>query len=244
MEFHSTAPDWRTYAGAYDLMADHNPAYQDVRHRFTATVAPLHFRKGAMLAEFGAGTGNFSVELARIHQDCTVIHVDSDEAMVGAATRKAAASRLANMQFVRGDVGQVGQVEFADGTLDFAAAIHCIYAFPNPDGFVNDLFRWLRPGGIVFACDPGRIVNVAEWSAYLFGESCKQAGLAGTLSLFWKGRAALKQNRAIRRAQQRGDYWTHSHEAFRDVFAAAGFRILSSDTVYRGCSDLIVCQKP
>ncbi len=241
MRFPSTAPDWRTYAGAYDLMADHNPAYQDVRRRFTATVAPLHFRQGAILAEFGAGTGNFSVELARIHQHCTVIHVDSDEAMVAAATRKAAASRLANMQFVQGDVGQV---EFADGTLDFAAAIHCIYAFPNPAGFVDDLFRWLRSGGIVFACDPGRIVNVAEWSAYLFGESCKDLGLARTVSLFWKGRAALTQNRAIRAAQQRGEYWTHSHEAFRDVFTSAGFRIISSETAYRGCSDLLVCLKP
>jgi len=233
--------DWAAYADAYDLMADNNPAYQDLRDRFIATTQPLPFRNGGMLAEFGAGTGNFSVVLARHHPQCTVVHVDSDDAMVRAAARKARAAQLPNMQFMRKDVEEI---EFTGGLLDFAAAIHCMYAFPDPAGFVGNLFRWMRSGGVVFACDPGRVINVADWSAYLFAERRKRAGLTGALSLFWKGRAALTQNRSIRCAQQRGDYWTHNHEAFREVFTSAGFRILRSETVYRGCSDLIVCEKP
>jgi ubiquinone/menaquinone biosynthesis C-methylase UbiE len=237
----TTQPDWTAYASAYDLMADNNPAYQDLRRRFTETLALLRLRSGGTFAEFGAGTGNFSVELARLHRDCNVVHVDADEAMIRAATNKAAASGLTNMEFVRGDVAQIG---LADSILDFAAAIHCMYTFPDPAAFVASLFRWLRPGGIVFACDPGRVVNVAEWSMYLFRESWKRAGLSGAVSLFWRGRAAFTQNCSIRWAQQQNAYWTHSHAAFRDVFTVAGFRIIESDTVYRGCSDLVVCQKP
>jgi ubiquinone/menaquinone biosynthesis C-methylase UbiE len=237
----TTEPDWRAYADAYDVMADNNPAYQDLRRRFIAAVAPLQLRSGGILVEFGAGTGNFSIDLARQHADCNVVHLDSDESMIRAATSKAAIAGLTNMAFMRQNVTQVG---FDDGILDFAAAIHCMYTFPDPAGFVADLFRWLRPGGIVFACDPGRLVNVAEWSVYLFRECYQRAGVSGAVSLFWRGRAAFTQNRSIRCAQQRGAYWTHSHATFREAFTSAGFRILESETVYRGCSDLVVCQKP
>ena len=78
-------------------------------------------------------------------------------------------------------------------------SVHALYAFPDPAAVIRRMFRWLRPGGSVFACDPGRPLDMTEWARYLFQSSRAERGWLRTAWLFWRGRDVARQNRRIAR---------------------------------------------
>ncbi len=81
--------DWNSYAEVYDLMADNNPAYQDLIAQFKHAIATWCIEPRSTLADLGAGTGNFSIELAQAFPTCQVIHLDANPEMNHLAERHA-----------------------------------------------------------------------------------------------------------------------------------------------------------
>lgn len=233
--------DWSAYAEVYDLMAANNPAYQHLVAAMRTSVSSWCLRPGAAIADLGAGTGNFSIELAQLFPQCTVWHLDIDRVMVERAQTKALALGLDNMRFL---TSPVDAATFAPGTLDGVVTVHALYAFPEPRKVISHLFDWLRPGGYLFACNAGRQLDMADWSKYLLGESVKRRGLLGTVKFFYRAREVSAQNRRIAALQRAGIYWTHSHEEFRQSFVAAGFTIRRSLVAYRGASDIVEARRP
>jgi hypothetical protein len=106
------------------------------------------------------------------------------------------------------------------------------------------MFRWLRPGGALFACDPGAPIDVGEWSRYVFRHMCADRGFARAALQVWRAREVIRQNRRIGRAVDAGTYWRHDASTFRTAFEQAGFEVAETRSVYRGVSDLVIAQKP
>jgi ubiquinone/menaquinone biosynthesis C-methylase UbiE len=220
-------------------MAENNPAYQDLIRRFEACAHGWQIPPGATLVDIGAGTGNFSLPLARLFPRCPVVHLDAEPDMNAAAERKARRLGLGNITF---RTENIAQVDFPAGSVAAVVAVHCLYAFASPGQVLGRVRRWLRPQGYLYACDPGQSPDMLAWSSYIFRESCKRRGLIRTVGMFYRGRIVAQQNRRIAAAQRSGRYWRHSHEVFCRTLRDAGFSIAASEKVYRGCSDLAVCR--
>jgi ubiquinone/menaquinone biosynthesis C-methylase UbiE len=233
--------DWSSYAEVYDLMAENNPAYQDLIGEFRSAISLWQLEPQSMLADLGAGTGNFSLELAKAFPACQVSHVDADAEMNRSAVRKAARQSAGNFHCVTSDVQLTS---FQPGSQSAITTVHALYAFPQPRSLFTRIFEWLRPGGYLLACDPGRIVNVSDWAGFLLRASLARQGVWRTARLFYRGRAVARQNRLIAKAQKEGVYWTHSHAEFRAAIEAAGFDVQSARETYRGYSDFVVARKP
>lgn len=233
--------DWSSYAEAYDLMAVNNPAYQELLEEFRQTIAQWRLEPHSTLAELGAGTGNFSIELACAFPDCVVVHLDADPGMNRIAASKASMQNLQNMRFLSEDIQEV---QFQAESLAALVMVHALYTFPNPREVISKTFQWLAPGGYLFVCDVGGVAQVSDWTRYLFRESYRHQGLWRTVQFFYKGRVVAQQNRRIARAQKAGLYWTHTLAEFRAAFEAIGFEITIGQKTYRNTSDLIVARKP
>jgi len=233
--------DWRSYAAVYDVMAAHNPAYQDIVDRYRRFLAPLRLRSGDTLLEVGAGTGNFSLEAARAWPQCHVVHVDASDAMNAHARRKRAAQGLGNVEIRTADVDAF---DVPDGSVALVTIVHALYAFPDPPAVLARCHRWLKPGGAIFACDPGAPPDVGDWARYIFRSTSRSQGILPAVRLFWRARGALRENRRIGQSFDAGTFWRHDAATFRAAFEAAGFEVAETDTVYRGASDLVVAQKP
>jgi ubiquinone/menaquinone biosynthesis C-methylase UbiE len=233
--------DWRAYAEVYDLMAVNNPAYQDLLTQFRSMINQWILEPQSTLVELGAGTGNFSIELARAFPECMVVHLDADQRMNLLAESKATAQKLQNIHFVS---NVIQEVQFPVESLSAVVMVHALYTFPNPREVISKIFKWLIPGGYLFACDVGSVANVSDWATYLFGEWYRRHGLWRTFQLFYKGRVVTQQNRLIARAQREGVYWTHTSAEFREAFESARFEIITDQKAYRKTSDLIVARKP
>lgn len=233
--------NWYRYAVVYDLMTDNNPAYQELVHIFHAALDNHRFNANDLLVDIGAGTGNFSLDLAKRYKESRVLHVDSNIQMNVLAQEKAKKRALTNIDILTYDTTDIS---FVDNSISAIVCVHFLYVLRDPRLFIGKMYRWLKSGGIVFACDPGRTVNVNDWFQYLFKASYKKHGLLKTLALFYRGRAVAQQNRYISTAQKRGVYWLHSHEDFCQAFTSVGFDVISSQTAYRGISDIVICRKP
>lgn len=233
--------DWHAYAAVYDLMAEHNPAYQDLLATYRAFLGSLPLRPGDVLIDVGAGTGNFSLSAASAWPLCRVLHVDATEAMNTRARAKCREHGISNAEIYTADAAAF---QVPDDSAAVVTVVHALYTLTAPKEMVERIFRWLQPGGAVFACDAGRPIDVSEWTRYIVGHTLADRGPIAAARLLWGTRSAIRQNRLIARAQDRGTYWRHDAAAFRATFEDAGFEILEAREAYRGVSDLIVAQKP
>lgn len=230
----SVRADWSAYATAYDLLSEHNPEYQAILHDFDAFLATIGTPR--MIYDIGGGTGNYTEIAARACPDSEIRLAEPDAGMIGAARSKLAAHRNISYEAL-----PLENIE-ALGTADLVVCVHALYAMPAPEQRLEDLRRLLRPGGWLYLVDLGRHMNVADWRNYLFSQLKKEHGLAGALGVFWQGREIAKQNKAILKAQKNGVYWTHTGAQIASAATAAGFEIQRQEVVYRGYSDLLVCQ--
>jgi ubiquinone/menaquinone biosynthesis C-methylase UbiE len=235
-----TQVDWNSYSHVYDLMAENNPAYQEILSRFSGELNNWDLPPGSTLCDLGSGTGNFSLALATAFPGCRILHVDSDRSMNEVALRKSRMLQVSNLEFKLQDMEHLA---LPAHSLSAITSVHALYPLCQPQPLIKRLYDWLQPGGYLFICDIGRVLDVNDWAKYLFAESMRKHGLTHTLRLFSRGRAVARHNRQISQRQRAGAYWTHSLQEFLSVFVEADFEIVSSEEVYRGYSDLIIARK-
>jgi len=233
--------DWSVYPTQYDFMAERNPAYQEILNHCVTTVKSWPLEVGEVLADFGAGTGNFSIALARALPDVTVLHLERDSTMFEIATRKARQAAVDNWRAVRLDLDDEN---WDLPPLAAAVTVHCLCSTKQPSQLIQRLCGQLRPGGHLYACDIGRVTNVTGWACYMLGASLRTRGVLATLTLLVRSRIILKQNRLADAARRNGTYWTHSLTEFKSCFKQAGINVsFASNEFYRGCDDLVIGQK-
>lgn len=225
-------------ATSYDLMAEGNPAYQEILEDFGRTITHWRPAPGEILADFGAGTGNFSLALAAALPACRVWHLESDDGLNRRALQKAHQLGLANLEIRRQGMPSP---EAGDELLAGIVSVHGIYTQPEPGEFLARLCRCLRPGGYAYLCDAGRYMDLRDWATFLLRENVRTYRTWTAARALWQGRVPPRVHRIDHR--QRQAYWLHSHGEFLVALEEAGFQIEHHRLAYRGYSDIAVCRK-
>lgn len=233
--------DWSSYAEVYDMIFEYNPAYQELVAKFQDVISEWEITPQASILDIGAGTGNFSLAAANRFSNNTVYHLDSDMQMNKFAKCKADTRKLTNIEFIHTPIESLDWSKFSN--LQAVSCVHALYIMQNPQNVINAIYQALQPGGYVFLCNPGRILNITDWSKYFIKHLFQKHGFVATLQIVFRGRQIFKQNKIVRQLQLDGTYWTHSHEEFCDVVKNVGFKIIKAEKVFRDYSDLIVAIK-
>lgn len=237
----ASSVEWQTYAQSYDLLLSYNPYYQALRKQVLQEISKWQIPAGGTIADIGAGTGNYSIAIAKENPAITVYHIDRDPGMIDRAREKQTVYSLDNLRFFQ---QSIDETEFGQNSLSGIAAIHSLYTFPSPKQVLKKFYAWMEPGGYGIFVDPGRKVNVLSWQWAIGTHLIKNYGLRKTLEIMRSGKEVSRQNRKIQRMQARGEFWLHSHQEFCQAVQEAGFCIAHSDTTFRGISDLIIARKP
>jgi ubiquinone/menaquinone biosynthesis C-methylase UbiE len=98
-------------------------------------------RLGDLVIDVATGTGNTAFALAPYVR--RVIGVDLTREMLDEARRVAAEKRIANVDWV---IGDVVALPFQDDTFDLYTVRAAPHHFPDIHGFLAEAFRVLRPG--------------------------------------------------------------------------------------------------
>lgn len=233
--------DWGKYAETYDMLLGHNKFYQDLQAEVITIIKDWELMAGDQLIDLAAGTGNYSVAVAKLFPDTEVIHLDLNKGMNDVAQHKKEELDIVNLD-IRTD--NVMEIDFSPNTFAGILCIHALYTFPNPGRMLKKMYDWMTPGGRGVFVDPGKPVNVLGWKIAIANEIRKQDGWGKMIELMKKGRKISRINKDISKKQKSGEYWTHTHQVFLDTVSAAGFEILESRKTFRQLSDLVVVAKP
>lgn len=228
---------WNTYAQKYDMLLSYNPFYQQLHEQVLAEVKKWAIETGDRIADIGAGTGNYSVAIAKHFPQATVLHLDKDEGMNAVAAAKKERTGLTNL-LIHGE--GIEEAKLPEGSLRGLVCIHALYTFPDPGAALEKMYRALQPGGYALLVDAGRIVDVLSWKLAIGWHLFKNYGVKKMLDIMQEGKEVSQQNAYIRQMQREGTFWTHSHEEFCAKVALAGFEIVSSHVTFRGVSDFVV----
>jgi len=135
---------------------------REVFDRRAEILAATGVRPGWAVADVGAGTGLFTLLIARaVQPDGTVFAVDISPGFVDGILQRAQGQGLEN---VRGVVNSQTDVRLADGSIDLAFACDTYHHFEYPASMLASLWRALRPGGYLVLIDYRRAPGVnAPW---------------------------------------------------------------------------------
>jgi len=230
--------DWNAYAQQYDMLLAYNPYYQTTYKEIIAHIQTWDIAPGSKLADLGAGTGNYSIELAKHFPQAQVLHIDNNKNMNAIAVKKTAG--LSNFEIWN---QPIEDTYFVEETLQGLLCLNALYTFPNPQKVLKQMYQWLSPGSPVVFLDPGRIMNVFAWKMAIGWHLVSTYGLKQTLKIFQDAKVVGKQNAYIQKMQKNGTYWTHTPEEFYASIEDAGFTINKASLCFRGDCDLVFARK-
>ncbi|WP_338834935.1 2-methoxy-6-polyprenyl-1,4-benzoquinol methylase, mitochondrial [Moorella humiferrea] len=130
-----------------------------------AVYAYLEPKKGEHILDVGCGTGNFSLELARLGVEVTGI--DISEPMLETARRKAAAAGL-ELEFLHADAMNL---PFADNTFDKIVSVTALEFAPDLKAALAESYRVLKPGGRMVI---GLIGGNSLWSRHYEARAARE----------------------------------------------------------------------
>jgi len=116
-----------------------------------AVIHALKLKEGQVVADIGAGSGYFTVRLARaVGQKGQVFAVDIDEGMLGYLRQRLAQEKIANVQ-----VMQVPPHDplLIDGSLDLAFICNTYHHLEDREVYLRKLRKALKPDGRLVIVD-------------------------------------------------------------------------------------------
>ncbi|HEX9988189.1 MAG TPA: class I SAM-dependent methyltransferase [Chloroflexia bacterium] len=111
------------------------------------TIAQLNPQPADRILEIGFGPGIAVEELLKHVTEGTVAGIDHSETMVAEASKRNAPAIKAGRVDLR--YGDVAELPFADASFDKAFSIHAIYFWSRPREALRELYRVLKPGGLL-----------------------------------------------------------------------------------------------
>jgi len=129
------------------LVWDMNKADNDRYLQLALSGIPEGF--SGKLLEVPVGTGVLTMPVYRKLENADVTCLDYSADMMATAQKRAAASSLSHVRFLRGDVGAL---PFEDERFDTVLSLNGFHAFPDKEAAYRETFRVLKPGGVFCGC--------------------------------------------------------------------------------------------
>ena len=232
--------EWSNYATSYDVVCEHNPAYQENISLLMKYIGDWNLPEEANVADLGAGTGNFIHAMAYQLPNATFTHVDLDSTMNALAREKYMEAGLENVNVIE---EYLQRVSLPENHFDLIVCVNVLYAVAPQSIFLSRIHQWLKPGGRLFLIDFGRKVKMLDWGWYLLKHTASTHGLTHFIKVLANNIEAVRQNKNAKSDFANGIFWQHTTEEFLDAIQKASFQIEDAYTCYRGYCDLAVCEK-
>lgn len=155
-----------------------------VRERKENSFSLLALKLGSLVLDVGCGTGDDVMSLAKIiGEKGRAIGIDSSEAMITEARKRAAKSDTRNVEFHEGSIYRIA---FPDGTFDGVIADRVFIHLEDPHKALGEMTRVVKSG-------TGRIVtNDPDWDSLIVDSEFKDV----TRKIIGMGSDANKNGRA------------------------------------------------
>ena len=121
------------------------PAQQAIRKAYLSN---LNLAQAAKAIELGSGTGHVTNDLLTLAGVESAVGIEPSPVMVARANR-----HFANEPRLHFEAGDAKKTGFPDETFDLVLLHTLLCHVPGPEDVIAEVFRILKPGGIVAICD-------------------------------------------------------------------------------------------
>lgn len=143
------------YAGGYSPLLLQGLSRRSVA-RQGAFFIP-HLCPGMRLLDCGCGPGAMTIEFAKVVAPGDVVGIDIEASQLAVGLARAHQEGVANVQFA---VGNIYALTFPDGAFDAVFAHAVLYHLHDPRAALAEVYRVLKPGGVVGVRDADHGGNV------------------------------------------------------------------------------------
>lgn len=164
------------------------------------------------LVDLGCGPGMLLPLLREHHPDARIVGVDTQPAMLAYAR---ALAPQCGAEILEADLA--GRVPLPDGVADVVTAVHLLHELPFPIPLVDEMWRILKPGGVLVLYDWVKF----PLEAYLEGEEPTEARIAHFR-----------------------EHCLYAVEDLQFLLRRRGFGIRESLTRRDGCYAILVAERP
>jgi FkbM family methyltransferase len=119
-------------------------ADREEQERTDLVIAMLPLAASAVVADIGAGTGYFSLPVAKRVPKGRVLAVDIQQEMLDIIEKRKALERVNNVQTV---LGSITDPNLEEGTVDLAFIVDAYHEFSHPLEMSLAIYAALKPGG-------------------------------------------------------------------------------------------------
>lgn len=120
----------------------------------THNVHRLGIREGMLVADFGAGSGAYTLELANLVGDSGKVYaVDVQRDLLTRIQNEAVKQGNENVEIVWSDIETVGGVGIRDGLLHAVLLSNTLFQVDDKITVIKEAWRVLKPGGILAIID-------------------------------------------------------------------------------------------
>ena len=121
-------------------------------------------RPGMLVIEAGCGMGYFTLALASmVGPSGRVVAVDIQEGMLSVLRKRAGKRGLSERIETRLATDDTLPLQDLSGRADLVVALHVVHEVTDPEQFVGDLTRTLKPGGVFLLAEPRGHVKAEEF---------------------------------------------------------------------------------
>jgi ubiquinone/menaquinone biosynthesis C-methylase UbiE len=158
----STDATEREIAPATENAPFFSSAEREKYERPDLVMSALHIRKGATVADIGAGTGYFTWRLAdAVGPAGKVYAIDIQESMLELAKAAVDAHKLTNVEY---RLATETSPRLSENSIDLAFIAYAFHEFASPEATMRAIRRALKPGGRVFILEYAKESNIAPAS--------------------------------------------------------------------------------
>jgi ubiquinone/menaquinone biosynthesis C-methylase UbiE len=105
-----------------------------------------YLQPGMVLLDCGCASGSITIGLAKRAHPGQVTGIDVSEIEIERAKKRAAENNITNIRF---EVSDLCQLNYSDNSFDVLFCHHVLEHIPEPDKALREMFRVLKPGGII-----------------------------------------------------------------------------------------------
>ena len=105
------------------------------------------------VADFGAGTGAYSIPASRMAGEGKVYAIEVQKDLLERIKSDATKAHISNIEFIWGDIESSGGTKLKEGAVDSAIVSNVLFQVPDRNGLVGEVKRILKPGGRVLLID-------------------------------------------------------------------------------------------
>jgi ubiquinone/menaquinone biosynthesis C-methylase UbiE len=119
-----------------------------------SNVAKMGLSEGLVVADFGAGSGHYSIAAARaVGHSGRVYAIDIQKELLTRIKNLAAAERVRNVQVLWGDIDEPGGSKLREGSADVVLLSNTLFQVEHKDALLTEAKRVLRPKGRLIVID-------------------------------------------------------------------------------------------